>query len=176
MTAKETLKLCRECAYQVYGVVAPNGVYGERVARLLAGTAAAESGLVHRRQMGFDLNSPRGAWGLWQTEKDALGENMARLARDPRLAANAARFLFGTSDHLAGLLLLDTLSLLRLVHDWDRFAVLMCRLHYLRFRDPVPHGLQAQAAYWKAHYNTVAGSGTVEHYIDSYHHLIEPAV
>jgi hypothetical protein len=40
----------------------------------------------------------------------------------------------------------------------------MCRLHYRRVAEPLPAAkdTEAMAAYWKAHYNTPLGKGTVE--------------
>ncbi|MFP4146571.1 MAG: hypothetical protein ACLFSI_02530 [Halorhodospira sp.] len=52
---------------------------------------------------------------------------------------------------------------------WDlRYAVAMARIHYLRVDEPLPEDLEDQADYWKRHYNTDAGAGSAEAYIDSY--------
>lgn len=54
---------------------------------------------------------------------------------------------------------------------WDfRYAAIMCRLRYRRVRDPLPdeHDVHAMAAYWKRFYNTAAGKGTVEEFVDRY--------
>lgn len=48
------------------------------------------------------------------------------------------------------------------------YAVAFCRVHYMRETAPIPETLAGQAAYWKAHYNTPAGAGTVEHYLDAW--------
>ena len=51
----------------------------------------------------------------------------------------------------------------------DLYACAMCRIHYQRVREPLPDAddLEGQAAYWKAHYNTPLGAGTVEHFIEA---------
>ncbi len=43
----------------------------------------------------------------------------------------------------------------------------LCRLKYRRDSDPIPESIETQAAYWKRVYNTPAGSGTVEEFIDN---------
>lgn len=48
-----------------------------------------------------------------------------------------------------------------------RYQAIMARLVYYRVSHPLPaHGdTEAQAKYWKQHYNTILGSGTVEKFI-----------
>lgn len=57
----------------------------------------------------------------------------------------------------------------RLVWDF-RYAAIMCRLHYRRRREPLPdpHDVWAMASYWKRYYNTVAGAGTEQEFVDNY--------
>lgn len=51
-----------------------------------------------------------------------------------------------------------------------RYACVMARLKYYRVKDPLPAAddLQGQARYWKQHYNTPKGRGTVEQYVADY--------
>lgn len=69
---------------------------------------------------------------------------------------------------------------------WNKFGIKMelinlCCIRYdvplniiygilklLRIRDPLPSTLDWQAHYWKIHWNTSAGKGSIQHYIDSY--------
>ena len=44
-------------------------------------------------------------------------------------------------------------------------AVCMCRFHYRRVPSAIPKTKEGRAKYWKAHYNTELGKGTVEHYL-----------
>lgn len=46
------------------------------------------------------------------------------------------------------------------------FAVAMCRAHYLRKKPPLPKAgdVDGMARYWKEHYNTPLGAGTVEEF------------
>ena len=46
----------------------------------------------------------------------------------------------------------------------------ICRLHYFRVKAPLPalYDVDGRAAYWKAHYNTPLGAGTVEEFKTSF--------
>ena len=56
--------------------------------------------------------------------------------------------------------------------NWDdlRFnpflSLLFTRLLYWLKGDPIPATIEERAKYWKLHYNTKAGKGTVEHYLE----------
>lgn len=171
ITPPALVKMCHDCARNVYGTRPPTMEYALRVTRLMAGTAATESHLRYQRQGGFSLENIRGAWGIFQTESGALQDTMARLQRDDALRANAERWLFQGQGGFKALFQMDPLPLLQLVHDWHRLAALVCRLHYYRFPAPVPGTDTEQAAYYKKHYNTYAptAAGSVEKYLRDFH-------
>ena len=50
------------------------------------------------------------------------------------------------------------------------YSGLACRLYLARIKPPIPADLPSQAKYWKKHYNTVAGKGTVQKFIDDVKH------
>lgn len=63
------------------------------------------------------------------------------------------------------------------IHDaaqmpWNMgYSVAMARLVFWRQPDPMPtdaNNLQALGQYWKDHYNTGAGAGTVEEWVENY--------
>lgn len=54
-----------------------------------------------------------------------------------------------------------------------RLAIQFCRVKYFMVQEAIPSSLAAQAAYWKKYYNTTAGRGTVEDYINKYHKYVE---
>lgn len=45
-------------------------------------------------------------------------------------------------------------------------ALIMTRLKYLLVREHIPPDLESRAKYWKKYYNSYAGKGTPEHYIE----------
>lgn len=45
------------------------------------------------------------------------------------------------------------------------WATAMCRIHYLRVKEPIPSTLEERAAYWKKYYNTSKGKGFTYDYI-----------
>lgn len=48
----------------------------------------------------------------------------------------------------------------------DFLSLLFTRLFYRLKGDPIPKTIEERAAYWKLHYNTKLGKGTVEHYLE----------
>ena len=44
-------------------------------------------------------------------------------------------------------------------------AICMCRFHYRRVPSAIPKTIEQRATYWKEHYNTKLGKGTIEHYL-----------
>lgn len=73
----------------------------------------------------------------------------------------------------------DTFGIdLNLVH-WNQvsysplLALIMTRLKYRLVPSAIPETLQGRAAYWKEHYNTVAGKGTEAEYIENAKRFLE---
>ncbi|XP_068743969.1 uncharacterized protein [Montipora capricornis] len=56
------------------------------------------------------------------------------------------------------------------------YSGLAARLFLARIPAPIPTDLPSQAQYWKTHYNTEAGSGTVQKFIDDVNHATGCAV
>lgn len=58
---------------------------------------------------------------------------------------------------------------------WNiRYAALMCRIHYLRMPGALPDAddIRGLGEYWKQHYNTPKGAGTVEEFVDNYQRFV----
>jgi len=127
--------------------------------RLLLGTAAAESVLIHRVQIG---GGP--ARGIWQMEYDTAYDIFVNYL---------AHRVISRFQNLSQLWLELSLTFFvpfpeefaHHLEHYDDFACAMARIHYLRDPERIPERLEDQAAYWKRAYNTLAGKGTVEHYL-----------
>jgi hypothetical protein len=52
------------------------------------------------------------------------------------------------------------------------YATAICRIHYLRVKEPIPSTLREQAAYWKEHYNTHKGAGSVDGYLSKWDQFV----
>ena len=125
---------------------------GHAAAELLFATGLAESGYRVRRQHG---GGP--ALGFWQMEPathDDIWKNY--LTYRPELAGQVREFLEEWEPANYAVLALN-----------DKYACAMCRIHYMRVPAPLPPPgeLPSQAAYWKEHYNTCKGKGSVEHFL-----------
>lgn len=46
------------------------------------------------------------------------------------------------------------------------YSIFMCRVFYLRIKEPIPESVEDQAKYWKKYYNTYLGKGTEQLYIN----------
>jgi hypothetical protein len=46
-------------------------------------------------------------------------------------------------------------------------AICLCRFHYRRVPSAIPKTKEGRAKYWKKHYNTELGKGTIEHYLEA---------
>lgn len=46
------------------------------------------------------------------------------------------------------------------------YSIFMCRVFYLRIKEPIPESIVDQAKYWKKYYNTHLGKGTEQLYIN----------
>ncbi|MBL4613611.1 MAG: hypothetical protein JKY27_01880 [Magnetovibrio sp.] len=122
---------------------------------LLVGTAIQESHVTYLKQLG---GGP--ALGVMQIEPathDDVWTNYLAYRND--LAKVVLGFAAGDS------------------HDADQmpwnmgYGVAMARLIFWRQSDPMPtdaNDLQALGQYWKDHYNTINGAGTVDEWVENY--------
>ncbi len=121
---------------------------------LLIGTAAQESALgCFLRQFG---SGP--ALGIFQMEpatEDDLWTNYLKYR--PRLSEKIIKLFHGVSKNDLW---------------WNLgYQVVMARLQYYRRPEPLPdhQDVQGMAKYWKKHYNTTAGQGTVKEFVKNFH-------
>lgn len=126
------------------------GLWSQTAENLVVGTALHESHLIYVRQI---PNGP--ALGPFQMEPATHADiwtNYLKYQKDLRMAVirTCSYFSADFPDHGD------------LMHNW-LYAAAMCRVHYARVRSPLPENTPGDlAAYWKAHYNTPRGKGTIE--------------
>lgn len=124
---------------------------GQAAENLVVGTALVESGLswLHQRGAGPAL-------GLWQMEPathDSLWDNYlgyrSKLSADVLQLATPASITEGATEMVGNLF----------------YACAMARVYYRTKKAPLPAAddVDGMAAYWKLHYNTALGAGTVAH-------------
>jgi len=127
---------------------------------LLMGTAAVESDLgTFLTQLGGGQ-----AFGIYQME--------VRTARDIIRYVEQRSKLVELVSFPEGVWGMDYSELRRkLILDLE-FATILCRLHYWRVPEPLPSDIKGLANYWKVHYNTYLGKGTVERFEWKYEELV----
>lgn len=139
------------------------GLHSLAAEQLVMGTLAQESHGTYLKQLG---DGP--AMGLFQmeppTHKD-LWLNFLRYKRSLQ-----SKILCMTSDSVDE----NFESHGYPAHEalvWNnRYAAAMCRVHYYRRPESLPkaNDVKALAEYWKEHYNTFLGAGTVEEFIKNF--------
>lgn len=134
------------------------GLHTPAAVNLLLGTAAQESRFgTFLRQIG---KGP--ALGVFQmepaTERD-IWENFLRYHPELVLVITATTGVTGPGPHLR----------------WNlAYQIAMTRVHYLRKKQSIPatDDVAGLAAYWKQHYNTPIGKGTVEEFAANYRRYV----
>ena len=132
---------------------------GERsvsAVELLLGTAIQESSLTYLVQLG---GGP--AAGLFQMEPathNDIWKNYLSFREDLALRVLTLSFTPGTP---------NAMEMIGNMH----YACAMARMLYKRVPEALPEAgdVEGMANYWKEHYNTHEGAGTVEEYIENWH-------
>lgn len=153
--------------YVVTPTLHAQGLYSLAAAQLVTATA------VHESQSGHYLKQVNGpALGIFQVEPAThrdLFENFLRYQPTHRRNLLRLAAISREDEFHAPLDALATLLELQLITNLA-YAAAVCRLCYYRKAEPLPPANDpiAQARYWKAHYNTPAGRGTVEQFVRHY--------
>jgi hypothetical protein len=131
-------------------------LYSPAAENLLMGTAAVESRLVYIDQLAPG-NGP--AYGPWQMERRTHDDLVRWLNGFPALRdkVDAMVASWPKERHYQ-------------LHTNLAYAVVMARLYYYRLKEPLPpeDNVEAMARYWKTHYNTKLGKGTVRGFVKAY--------
>ncbi|MGB8276303.1 MAG: hypothetical protein WCF16_13650 [Alphaproteobacteria bacterium] len=142
-----------EIVRKVLGWIDPVVPHSLTAENLLVGTALVESGLRALVQDGGP------ALGVFQIEPATHHDVLLNfLDYRPALAEQVRAFRAQSPDP-------DTQLVTNLA-----YACAIARLIYFRRPEPLPEAddIEALAAYWKAHYNTPQGKGTVTRFVASY--------
>lgn len=138
------------------------GFWSEAAENLLMGTAAQESRMgTYLKQLGLGP-----ALGIFQMEPATYADHWIHFIRfKPSLAAALCR-IAGVREglHPPAELMIGNLN----------FAAAMARVHYLRRPEALPPATDVDklGRYWKAHYNTHLGRGTVEEFVENYERFV----
>lgn len=141
--------------YIIRPVLAGIGLYSQAAEDLVFGTAMQESGgLTYIQQL---AGGP--AVGLYQMEPkthDDVWQNF--LAYRTLLADKVSGYK------------IQVMSVIDQLHGNLYYATAMCRVHYYRQPQALPSAgdIAGYARYWKEHYNSAGGAGTVEQYVANY--------
>lgn len=151
-------------------------LWSEDAEELVLATAAHESQFRWVDQLDkFDKPGP--AYGLWQVEEfthDDIWRTFLRFR--PGLARHVEELLTvwanGQRDHSTNP---PGPPPVEELHWNNLYGAAVCRIRYLRAPGALPDrgDVHALARYWKAHYNTPLGKGTVEEFADHYE-LVKP--
>ena len=135
----------------IYPALNKMGMWSEAAGELVLGTAIVESNLTYLKQHG---DGP--ALGLWQVEPATHEDLYANyLNYRPEMMSSLMELrspALNMNENLATNLM---------------YGAAVCRLCYYRKPDPLPEAgdVEGQGKFWKKHYNTPLGAGTVPKYV-----------
>lgn len=138
------------------------GLYSEAAVQLIVGTIFTESRGKYLKQHG---NGP--ALGVIQMEPATHDDIWLNYLK---YKSPLAEKIIDASSAIG----LDDVSIIPVHHSELianlRYAVAMCRVHYLRAPSALPKAgeIDALARYWKKHYNTDLGKGKVTDFIEKF--------
>ena len=148
----------RELIIDTLKKLEPEIKYSDDAVNLIEGTGAHEScGWKYRKQLG---NGP--ALGLFQMEPATFND----------ICKNYLKYRPAIEAKIKQISHVSILSSIDLINN-DRLAVCMCRVHYMRQKGAIPDSVEGYAEYWKDHYNTFIGDGTIEEFINNYQKYVE---
>ena len=138
----------------VHPVLKGLGMYSLSAERLVLGTALAE-GIIDGETRLKQVRGP--ALGIYQMEPathDDIWGNYLRYNKDLIKKVRTVSYTDECFSHVLPSNL--------------RYATAMCRVHYFRRPEGLPHedDFYGLAAYWKKHYNTEKGKGTIQGFMD----------
>lgn len=156
--------------YVVRPTLQDMGLWSQEAEDLLVGTAAVESRLgTYLHQLGG--GPAKGVFQMEPTTHDDIWDNFLKYRESLEDKVYQFASLDAQRDGYVAVHYDEMIYNLR-------YAASMARVHYLRVPEPLPnrHTFESKAsyvaalgAYWKEHYNTHLGAGTVEHFTKAYY-------
>tara|TARA_R110001583_G_scaffold51915_1_gene161596 strand:+ start:501 stop:1019 length:519 start_codon:yes stop_codon:yes gene_type:complete len=158
-----SLNLSQLREYVVVPALQQLGMYSLAAEQLVLGTIAQESHGSYLKQLGkgpalgliqMEPATHRDLWVNFVKYKRAIRDALLVMTSD---SVDECYEQNGWPDHVALI--------------WNlRYAIAMCRVHYYRKPQALPevHNIRALGEYWKDHYNTIHGAGTVEEFINHF--------
>ena len=105
----------------------------------------------------------RGSFGVSQVDERTFNDTLSRLRGDKGQPRNLVKWVDIIKDKTDINL---TEVTYRELSD-PTLSLIFSRLHYLKVADPVPPTAAGRSKYWKKYYNTSAGAGTSQEYLDN---------
>ena len=149
--------------YVVVPALQQLGMYSLAAEQLVIGTIAQESHGAYLHQLGkgpalgliqMEPATHKDLWVNFIKYKPSISHALLRMTSDSVDECYSAN---GWPDHVA------------LV--WNlRYAIAMCRVHYYRKPQALPgkNDIREIGRYWKVHYNTVHGAGSVDEFVANF--------
>lgn len=137
------------------------GAHSRAAEQLVMGTIYQESRAIYIKQLG---KGP--ALGIVQMEPATHRDIWENYLRYKSELADKVASLASAHHHQSGHVRVNEKELIANL----AYAVAMCRVHYRRERDPLPpaDNVRALGEYWKRHYNTYQGAGTVDEFVHNF--------
>ena len=140
---------------------------GDKYAKKEALDIVYATGLVESKYEYIEQIGPGPAKSFWQVEPETAVDNCKNFISARPELMQAASDILGIDPYHCIDPQLD---------NWDWIlrtniaaGILHCRIKYWRVPEPIENSKEGLAKYWKEHYNTAEGAGSVEHFL----HLTE---
>lgn len=152
-------------------------LYSKDAAELVTATANHESGIFkYRRQLNVNPDGDVGGFGLGQIELLTHHDHYKNflIYKKDLCQKIIDTFFNGINMSVEYFIENEIYHDKELLRYNDFYNCLMIRITYLRKTEPLPDSddIYALADYWKRHYNTILGKGTIEKFVKDYNYSI----
>ena len=128
---------------------------GEKYAKEEALDIVYATGLVESKYEYIEQIGTGPARSFWQVEPETAVDNCKNfISARPELGIDPYHFIDPQPDNWDWILRTNIAA-----------GILHCRIKYWRVPESIEHSPEGLAKYWKEHYNTAEGAGSVEHFL-----------